>query len=264
MNSNGTAARGARRSRGTGTGPAPRPPARRSPSRWRCGGRSSSSPSPSRRCTARRAPGPGRRRPAGRRATETGTARRCRCPRGPGRPAAGRVRIRVDGAAGAVRVEEDRQPAVGDLAGQVEVLRAERGQVDRDLGRTGCRASTSDFPGPSGSGRVKCVPPAVTRRRLSACRTICTYSPGAAERVGEPHAVPALGHLRPGDAQAQPEPAGGQRVQGGRGHRRHRRGASGDLQDAPNRCRSGGCGRRPRPARSPRPSRTPRPPRRMS
>src|SRR5664279_4314869 len=41
---------------------------------------------------------------------------------------------------------------------------------------TGCNESTSDLPGPSGNGSVKCSPPAVTRRRCRADLTIWMYS----------------------------------------------------------------------------------------
>ena len=54
--------------------------------------------------------------------------------RSPGRPlATGAQRRHRD--LGVLGAEEDAEPAVGDLAGQLEVLRADRGQVDRDLAR---------------------------------------------------------------------------------------------------------------------------------
>src|SRR5664280_1923028 len=55
--------------------------------------------------------------------------------------------------------------------------------------------------------------------------------PGAAQRRVEAHPVPAFGHLRPGDADAQPEPAAGQRVQRGRRHRGQGGTATGNLED---------------------------------
>ena len=54
---------------------------------------------------------------------------------------------------------------------------------------------------------------------------------GAAERVGEPDAVPSLRHLRTGHPETQPEATAGQSVQGRGGHRRHRRGPRRDLED---------------------------------
>ena len=57
-----------------------------------------------------------------------------------------------------------------------------------------------------------------------------TYSRVRASGLREPHAVPALGDLRAGDAEAEPEPAVGQRVQRRGRHRRHRGRPGRDLQ----------------------------------
>ena len=51
----------------------------------------------------------------------------------------------------------------------------------------------------------------------------------ARERPPEGHAVPALGHLRAGHAEAEPEAPARQHVERGGGHRRGRRRARGDL-----------------------------------
>ena len=52
------------------------------------------------------------------------------------------------------------------------------------------------------------------------------------ERLAERLTVPALGHLRARDAEAEPEATAGERVERHRGHGRHRRRARGNLHDA--------------------------------
>ena len=69
------------------------------------------------------------------------------------------------------------------------------------------------------------------RRPRQRCIDDRDVFPGAAQRLVEPHAVPALGDLRAGDTESQPETATGQHIQAGRGHRRHRRGSGWDLHD---------------------------------
>ena len=54
---------------------------------------------------------------------------------------------------------------------------------------------------------------------------------GALQRLGESNAVPTLGNLRAGNTKSQPHPAPGEGVQGGCGHRRHRRRTSRDLEN---------------------------------
>ena len=55
---------------------------------------------------------------------------------------------------------------------------------------------------------------------------------GTAQRRVERHAVEALHHLRPGRADAQPEPAAGDVVEARGRHRQKRRGADVDRDDA--------------------------------
>jgi hypothetical protein len=127
-------------------------------------------------------------------------------------------------------VVEDAEPAVGDLAGELEVLGADRGQVDRHV--------VADRP----DGQLQRLARSVRQREgevLALVRDGLAAEGGVhdgnvltrpEQRLREPDAVPALRHLRPGHAETEPEPPVRQPVQGGRGHRGHRRGASRDLE----------------------------------
>ena len=98
------------------------------------------------------------------------------------------------------RGEVDRQPLAHRVHGQPQRLARAVGQRQR--------------PVPARRRRT------VSRR--SAIRTMSTYSRVRPSGCGEPHPVPALAHLRAGDAEAEPEAAPGQRVERGGRHRRHR------------------------------------------
>ena len=235
---------------------------RRSPSRWRCGGRSSSSPSPCRRCTARHGRGPGWPRRRGSSATETGTDAQMSIVGG-SRPAARAALVDPgDGPAARLRVEEDRQPAVGDLTGQVEILRTERGQVDRDLRPDRLQRQHQRLARPVRQRQGEMVAagghPAAFERLPDDLHVL----PGAADRIAESNAVPALGDLRSGHAEPEPEPAAATARPGWRPSSPSSPGCGRGSAAPPNRCRSGGSGPRRRPARSPRPSRRPPRPRR--
>ena len=135
--------------------------------------------SPSRRGRARRTRGPGRRRPAGRRRSRPARSRHdVEAVQVPARPSPGRRAAGRGSRRRARRTKKIGQPAVGDLAGQLEVLRPDRGQVDRHAARgPGGRSASAPCPGRPGSGSVKCSPSYAHRaRRRSAVRTISTYS----------------------------------------------------------------------------------------
>ena len=135
MNSNGTASAASRcwRVEVEVLHLAPRPP--RSPSGRPAGCRSSAPGCPCRRRTARRS---GAAASAQRLAASSPIDdRHGRYDVEAGQVLAGASRARPrtwpSGSAGVLRGEEDGQPAVGDLAGQLEVLRPDRGEVDRDV-----------------------------------------------------------------------------------------------------------------------------------
>ena len=127
--------------------------------------------------------------------------------------------------------EEHGEPSVGDLAGQLEVARAYGGQVDRDLL----------------AHRVHRQPQRLSRAIGQRQRPVLTVvgQPLAAQSLAndvdvlarttqwlvEPHAVPAFGDLRPGQAESEAEPPAGQRVERCGGHGGRRRGARRDLHD---------------------------------
>jgi len=127
--------------------------------------------------------------------------------------------------------EEDPEPAVGDLAGELEVLRTDRREVDRDVLAHRVHGEGQRLAGAVGQRQreeLAVVADALTAQGLLDDRDVLA---GAGQRLVEPDAVPALGHLRSRDAEAQAEPAAGQRVEGGRGHRGHRGRAGRDLED---------------------------------
>ena len=158
--------------------------------------------------------------------------------------------------------EEDRQPAVGDLAGQLQVLRTDRGQVDRDVLAHRVHGQPQRLAGAVGQ-----------RQREVLARRTRTVSPaqrhaddvdvlaGAGQRLVEPDAVPALGHLRAGHAEAEPEPAAGRACRGSRPSSRSSPGCAPGSARPRCRRRSARSARPPRPARSRRRSRRPPPPR---
>ena len=151
------------------------------------------------------------------------------------RAVAGRQRGAPD-RAGLLRVEEDRLPALGELRGHLDVLRAERGQHDRDpvadrvvdqlerLAQAGALV---------GRQRDRVVAALVGQPLAAPDRTADLDDlPGPADRGVVRHAVPALDDLRPGRAEAEDEPPVGHVVQARGGHRGQRRGAGVQLQDA--------------------------------
>ncbi len=134
---------------------------------------------------------------------------------------------------GAVGVEEERDPAVGDLQ---RSARRPSGRSRR--GRSGCR------PAAGGSAASAACPGRCPRpgswnsspsyssapSRASALRTISTYSRVRETGRANEHAVPALRHLRARHAEAEPEAAVGEGVERGGGHGGHRGRARGDLE----------------------------------
>ena len=132
---------------------------------------------------------------------------------------------------GVLRGEEDRQPAVGDLPGQLEVLRADGREVEREV--VACRVDGQLERLAGAVGQRQREELAVVGHGLAGERRADDGDvlPRPRERLVETHAVPALRHLRARDAEAEAEAAGTEQVEGGRGHRRHGRGPRRDLED---------------------------------
>src|SRR5207247_9557177 len=115
--------------------------------------------------------------------------------------------------------EEDRQPAVGDLAGQGHIFRPQNGQEDWD--------PLLDGP----DRQLERLARAVRQRQLQGLAVVLDLLAGecypqdrdvlarALQLLAEPDAVKALRHLRPGRAEAEDHAATGQVVDRGRGHR---------------------------------------------
>ncbi|MGX1121621.1 hypothetical protein RKD37_006984 [Streptomyces ambofaciens] len=126
---------------------------------------------------------------------------------------------------------EDEQGAVGDLAGLLQVLRADRGDVQRDVLALRVHGELDRLAGAAGQRQrpvLSLVGQPLPGHRLAHDLHVLA---GAGERLVELDAVPALGHLRSRHAEAEAEAALGQGVQGGGGHRGHRRLAGRDLED---------------------------------
>src|SRR5581483_11176658 len=145
------------------------------------------------------------------------------------------VRRRRERVAEALRRHEDRQPAVGDLVRERDVLRADRGEVDRDVGpqRSQHQLERLSEPGRAGAVVRDAVVLALVLDHVAPQRRpndldILTR---LHERLAPRLAVPALYHLRPGRPEPEQEAAAGHEVERGCRHRRIRRRATGDLHD---------------------------------
>src|SRR3954453_13652880 len=127
--------------------------------------------------------------------------------------------------------EEQRHPAVGDLAGELGVLRPDRGDVDRDLLLHRRDRQLQGLARPVGQRQrvdLAVVLEPFPRERLAQDLDVLAR---ALQLLWEALAVPALGHLGAGGAEAEDHPAVGELIEGGGGHRRHRRGARRHLED---------------------------------
>ncbi len=92
--------------------------------------------------------------------------------------------------------------------------------------------SFSGFPGPSGSGSCSVSPwydDALAPQRHPDDVEVLARP---LQLLAEPLPVPALGDLRPGGAQSEDHAPARELVERRGGHRRHRRAAAGDLEDA--------------------------------
>ena len=125
---------------------------------------------------------------------------------------------------GRLRCVEDRDPAVGDLRGLRDVLRALGTEPDRDVRAQRVhdrlqRLAQPDRPLAAVGQRV--VRTVVGHRRLAREHLAddVDHLAGAGERLGERLAVPALDDLRTAHAHAEDDPATAEVVQGERVHR---------------------------------------------
>lgn len=126
---------------------------------------------------------------------------------------------------------EDEQGAVGDLAGLLQVLRPDGGDVERDVLALRVHGELDRLAGAAGQRQrpvLALVAEALAGHRLADDLHVL---PGAGERLVELDAVPALGDLGAGDAEAEPEAALGEGVEGGGRHGGHRGLAGRDLHD---------------------------------
>ena len=143
--------------------------------------------------------------------------------------------------------EEGGEPAVGDLGGQGGVLRALGGEVDGQVRpqRPEVRLDRLGLRRRQWQGEL---PSAELERSLAAQHPADDLHvlARALERPVEALPVPALHHLRPGDAEPEDEPPAREVVERHGGHRRRRRGAGRDLGDGGA---EAGTRRRPAPPR---------------
>lgn len=132
--------------------------------------------------------------------------------------------------------EEDRLPALGDLRGQLHVLRAEGGQQHRNAFAHRMIDQLQRFAeaGAALGGQRHPVVLALELQALAAPHPAADLDDlaGAADRRVVGHAVEALDHLRAGGPEAEDEAAVGDVVQAGRRHRGQRGGPRVQLQDA--------------------------------
>ena len=130
-----------------------------------------------------------------------------------------------------LRGEQRRDPAVGDLAGQRGVLRADRGEVDRDALLDGGDRQLERLAGPVGQRQLERLAlelDALARERHAHDGDVLAR---ALQLLGEALSVPALGDLRAGGADAEDHAPVGELVDRGGGHRGHGGRAAGHLED---------------------------------
>ena len=131
---------------------------------------------------------------------------------------------------------EDRLPALGDLGGQLDVLGPQRGHqyrnafADRLIDQLERLAESGALVGGQRDGVVL----ALVLQALAAPHLTADLDDfaGAGDRGVVGHAVEALDDLRAGGAQAEDEPAVGDVVEAGRGHRGQGGCPGVELQDA--------------------------------
>ena len=142
---------------------------------------------------------------------------------------------------------KERLPAFGQLGGERHVLRANRGDHDRDAlaHRVVDQLERLAEAGALIRGERELIVPAVVAEPLPA-----PHHPADLDQLAGPadggvvgHAVPALDHLRAGRAEAEGEPAVRDVVQPGRGHRGQCRGARIQLENAGGQLEPLGLGR---------------------
>ena len=132
---------------------------------------------------------------------------------------------------GILRAEEDGEPPVGDFAAQLEILRPDGRQVNRQGITNGVNGQRERLAGTVGQRQLpelSVVGHSLTTERHAHDVDVL---PCPRERLVEPHSVPTLRYLRPGYSQAETETPPGQRVQGRRGHRAVGRRSTGYLKD---------------------------------
>ncbi len=145
--------------------------------------------------------------------------------------------------------EEDRQPAVGDFGGQLDVLGPDGRQVDGD-GGIGLQGTLQRL---AQAGRVVAAIGDLIVVALEGQRGLAAEDGAddadvfarAPQRLGVADAVPPLDHLRPGETQAHQEASAGELVERHGGHGGVGRGSAGHLHDG--RAQLNACRQRPQP-----------------
>src|SRR5205807_9774502 len=115
----------------------------------------------------------------------------------------------------AIRGREHRQPSVGDLGGEPDVLRSLRAQVDGEVRAEGMNGELQGLAEPRAARIRERVVIAVVRDRPLALEHVADdpyVLAGALERLGEGLPIPPLDHLRSRDAEPEDEPAAGEVV----------------------------------------------------
>ena len=128
--------------------------------------------------------------------------------------------------------EQRGDPAVGDLAGKRRVLGADRGEIHGNLLLDGSDRELQSLAGTVGQRQLERLAMELepfARERLAHDGDVLAR---ALQLLAESLAVPALGDLRPGGADAEDHAPTGELVDRGRGHRGHRGRAARHLEDA--------------------------------
>ena len=143
-----------------------------------------------------------------------------------------RLEVLPPGLLEGVDAEEDRDPAVADLGRHLDRFAPDRADEDRDLVALGVEVELQRLALAAGQ-RQRVVLALVVDRALAGddlahdFDVLAGAAPGL--RVGD--AVPALGDLRAGGAEAEDEAAARELVDRRAGHRRRRRRTGGHLED---------------------------------
>ena len=128
--------------------------------------------------------------------------------------------------------EQRWDPAVGDLTGERRVLRADRGEIDRDVLLYRCDRELESLAGTVGKRQLERLAVELESFASERLANDGDVLAGALKLLGEALSVPTLGDLWAGGADPEDHAPVGELVDRGGGHRGHRGRATRHLENA--------------------------------